>query len=57
MKTINYVGNTKKFWESRKKSRDSLDGDFAHRPEGQQRTIMAKMRTHHATMREAKKVS
>lgn len=57
MKTINYIQDTKKFWQAHKESRDAIDRDIAHRPSAEQRVINAKMRANHTAMRNAKKIA
>ena len=57
MKKINYIQDTKKFWQAHKESRDAIDKDFASRPSTEQLVIKAKMRAHHAAMRNAKKIA
>ena len=54
---INYVKDTKKFWQSRKVSRDAVDKDLASRSASEQRLIRKKMHTHHAAMRNAEKIT
>ena len=57
MKKINYIENTERFWQSRKKSRDAVDKDLAGRSAPKQLAIRDKMLAHHTAMRNAKKVS
>ena len=57
MRKINYIKDTKKFWQAHKESRNAIDVDITNRPPAEQRTIMAKMRANHMAMRNAKKMT
>jgi hypothetical protein len=57
MKKINYIQDTKKFWQAHKKSRDAVDKDIASRSPKEQRVVRDKMRANHAAMRNAKKIA
>jgi len=57
MKKINYIQDTKKFWQAHKESRGAIDRDIANRPLEEQRVIKAKMRANHKAMRTARKIS
>lgn len=57
MRKINYIQDTKKFWQAHKESRDAIDKDIASRPPAEQRVIRAKMYANHTAMRSAKKVA
>jgi hypothetical protein len=57
MKKINYIQDTKRFWQAHKESREAIDKDFESRPLAEQRVIRATMRANHAAMRNAKKVA
>ena len=57
MKKINYTQDSKKFWQSRKKSRDAVDKDLASRSFTEKLVIASKMHAHHAAMRNAKKIT
>jgi len=56
MRKINYIQDTKRFWQTHKESRDAIDKDIAHRSPAEQRVIRATMHANHALMRNAKKV-
>ena len=57
MKKINYIQDTKKFWQAHKESRAARDKDIASRPLEERLMIKDKMRANHAAMRNARKIS
>lgn len=57
MKKINYIQDTKKFWQTHKESRDAIDKDIASRPLKERLMVREKMRANHAAMRNARKIS
>ena len=57
MGKINYIQDTKKFWQAHKESRDAIDRDIASRSPAEQRVIKAKMRANHTAMRNATKIA
>ncbi len=57
MKKINYIKDTKKFWQARKKSRDAVDKDLANRSFTEKLAITSKMHANHAAMRNAKQLT
>lgn len=57
MRKINYVKDSKAFWETRKKSRDAVDKALASRSFTEKLVIADKMHAHHAAMRNAKKIA
>jgi len=56
MRKINYIQDSKKFWQSRKKSRDAVDKDLASRSFPEKLVIMGKMNANHEAMRNMKRV-
>ena len=57
MKKINYIQDTEKFWQAHKESRDAIDKVIASRPPKERLMVREKMRTNHAAMRNAKKIT
>ncbi len=57
MKKINYIQDTKKFWQAHKESREAVDKDIASRSPEEQHIIKAKMRANHEAMRNARRIS
>jgi len=56
MKRINYVQDTKKFWQAHKESRDAIYKDIAQRPIAEKRVVKDKMHANHDAMRNAKRI-
>ncbi len=57
MKNIHYIQDTKKFWQTRKESRDAVDKALASRSFTEKLVIADKMHAHHKAMRNAKKIA
>ncbi len=57
MRKINYIQDTKEFWQAHKESRDAIDKDIASRSPAKQRVIKMKMQANHMAMRNAKKIA
>lgn len=57
MRKVHYVKDTKKFWETRKKSREAVDKALESRSFTEKLVIMDKMNANHKAMRNAKKIA
>jgi len=57
MKKINYIQDSKKFWESHRKSREAVDKELASRSFSEKLVIMDKMNANHEAMRNAREIT
>ncbi len=57
MKKINYVQDSKKFWVSRKESRENVDRELENRSLSERLVIRGKMNANHTAVRNTKRVT
>ncbi len=57
MKKVNYVKDTKAFWQERKRARQNLDKKLSSLPFSEKLVITEKMRENHGALHRAKQLT